>query len=181
MRVGLPTAQLYGQVRAGRVSSVDSSRHTAQVEFVEVDGAVSFDLHILVTRPGDYSLYTKDTPVLCLILDGRLGVGFVLGAFYTEDDEAPLDDEGARSIAGDDIRLGDPEAEDAVAKAPVCKQNFDDLKSHFDVVWNVITGGVINEPGMGAPSAFQTALKAAIMGSPYPTPDDPAAEKVTVK
>ncbi len=177
----LPPAQLYGQVRMGRVSSVDKSRHTAQVKFEELDGLTSWDLHILVTRPGDYSLYAVDTPVLCLILEGRLGIGFVLGAFYTDEDAAPLDDEGARSIAGEDIRLGDPEATDEVAKAPKVNENFDDLKTHFDAMWGVINGAVITEAGLGQPSALQAALKGVLAGSPYPQPLDVAAENVTVK
>jgi hypothetical protein len=110
-----PKSALYGQVRIGRVSAVGKSRHTVEVKFEELDGFVSWDLPVLVTRPGDYSLPAADTPVLCLIVDGRLGVGYVLGALYTESDEPPLDDDGKRSIAGDDIRLGDPEAEKAVA------------------------------------------------------------------
>jgi hypothetical protein len=109
-----PHAELYAQIRHGRVQSVDAKRHTARVEFFEIDGAVSWDLQVLVTRPGDYSLPAVGTPVLCAILDGSSGVGYVLGAIYTESDEAPLDDEGARSLAGDDVRLGDPEAEKPV-------------------------------------------------------------------
>ncbi len=177
----LPKAALYGQVRVGRVSAVGKSRHTVEVKFEEVDGFVSWDLHVLARNPGDYALPAADTPVLCLLLEGRLGVGFVLGCIYTEDDVPPLDDEGMRSIAGDDLRLGDPEAEDKVALAPKCKGNFDDIKSHFDAVWAVLTGPVINEAGMGGPSSLQAALKGAINGSPYPTPDDPAAENVSAK
>jgi phage baseplate assembly protein V len=102
-----PKSQLYGQVRVGRVVSVDAARHTAQVKFEEIDGFTSQDLQVLVTRPGDYSLPEANTPVVCLILDGDLGVGFVLGAIYTESDEAPIDDDGAREIAGADVRIAD--------------------------------------------------------------------------
>ena len=94
-------SQLYGQIRIGRVLSVDANRHTAQVQFFELDGFVSWDFPVLVTRPGDYSLPAQNTPVLCLIVDGRLGVGYVLGAIYTDSDSPPLNDDGQRSIVGD--------------------------------------------------------------------------------
>lgn len=177
----LPRSELYGQVRLGRVSSVDKSRHSAQVQFEEIDGFVSYDLQVLVTRPGDYSLPAKDTPVLCLLLDGRLGAGFILGAIYTDNDAAPLNDDGQRAVASDDLRLGAPDASDKVALAPKCKDNFDKLKQHFQVLEQIITGPPINEAGNGAPSSFQAALAAAIAGSAYPDPQDPAAEKVKAK
>jgi phage protein U len=82
----LPKSQFGGQFRVGRVSSVDASRHSAQVQFFEGDGFVSWDMAVVVNRGGDYWLPTKDTPVLCLLVEGRLGVGFVLGAIYTDSD-----------------------------------------------------------------------------------------------
>jgi hypothetical protein len=134
-----PPHQVTAQARIGRVSSVDKTRHTAQVQFEEVDGFVSWDLQVLVTRPGDYSLPEADSLVVCLILDGRLGVGFVLGAIYSEDDPAPLDDAGQRSITGDDIRLGDPEAGDKIALAPLVKDRLDALQDAFDNHTHIIT------------------------------------------
>jgi hypothetical protein len=73
--------------RVGRVSSVDASKAALGAgQFFEGDGFVSWDMQVLVNRGGDYRLPTKDTPVLCVLVDGRLGVGFVLGAIYTESD-----------------------------------------------------------------------------------------------
>ncbi len=166
-------SQFYGQFRKGRVSSVNKKDHTVQVEFFEHDGFVSPDMSMLVTHPGDYALPVKDTVVLCLIVDGRLGEGYVLGAIYTESDAAPLDDDGKRSIASDDLRLGDPAADKKVALAPTCKQNFDDIKSEFTTIKTALaslTGG---------------ATVAAAFTTPYSTvaysPSDPAAEKVSAK
>lgn len=176
-----PVAELRAQVRPGRVDSVDEKNSRVKVKFEEQDGFTSWDLQVLVPIGGDYALPAADTPVLCLLLDGRLGVGFVLGSFYTDNDSPPLSDAGKRSIVSDDLRLGTSDASDKVALAPKCKGNFDDQKQHFDAVWNVITGSVINEPGNGGPSALQAALKIAIQASPYPTPDDPAAENVSAK
>ena len=188
----LPTSHFYGQFRMGRVSSVGSSRHTVQVEFFEIDGAVSYDLQVLATRPGDYSIPAENTPVLCVLLEGAHGegrqlTGFVLGAFYTESDEPPLDDEAARAVAGDDLRLGDPDAEDPVALAPTVNDNFEALKQHFTAIEAIITGPTINEAGNGAPSAFQVALAAAINtpfplpSNSYPDPEDVSAEQVKAK
>ena len=174
-------SQLYGQVRTGRVSSVNADRHTAQVQFAEIDGFISYDLQVLRGFAADYCLPAEGVPVLCLILDGRLGVGYVLGAIYTESDAAPLSDAGQRAIVGDDMRLGTPDASDKIALAPKCKQNFDDLKTHFSALETVIMGPPISEPGNGSPSAFQTALAGALAGNSYPTPQDPAAEKVSAK
>src|SRR5690242_11599387 len=127
-----------GEVRTGRVSSVDDKKHTVRVTFTDVpsrdDDVVSADLSVLVTRPGDYSLPQKDTAVLCLLLEGKEGVGFVLGALYSDADAPPLDDAGKRSIAGDDVRLGAPDATDKVALAPKVKTGFDNLKTHFQAV-----------------------------------------------
>ncbi len=175
-----------GEIRTGRVSSTDAKRHTAQVKFTEIDGFVSYDLQVLVTRPGDYSLPAVDAPVLCLFLDAPVGgdtagTGYVLGAIYTESDAAPTDDSARRVVAGDDVRLGAFDAGSKVALAPKCKGNFDDLKTHFSAVEGVITGPPINEPGNGAPSALQAALAAAIGAAAYPTPADPAASKVSAK
>lgn len=114
MHADLPKSQFSGQFRWGRVSSVDAENHRVQVQFFEIDGFVSWDMQMLTTRPGDYSLPPRDTPVLCLLVDGRLGVGYVIGCFYTDDDSAPLSDDGQRSVASDDLRLGDPDAEKAV-------------------------------------------------------------------
>lgn len=156
----------------GRVSSVDTKSHTAQVQFFEIDGFVSWDLQVLVTRPGDYSLPAKDTPVLCALIDGRLGVGFVLGAIYTESDAAPLDDAGKRSIASDDLRLGTPDASDKVALASKCKDNFDKINGelgNISTTLGTLTGGATVN------AAFSTPYTKAY------SPSDPAAEKVSAK
>jgi phage baseplate assembly protein gpV len=179
----VPKAQLWAQVRWGRVSSVNADQHTVQVQFEEIDGFVSGDFGVLAMRPGDYALPPKDALVLCLLMDTRLAEGFVLGAFYSEKDAAPLSDAGQRSIASDDLRLGDPDAEDKVALAP--KVNDNDT-----ALWNVLndvcgnTAAVINEAGNGGPSSLQAAFKLAIAAQQLANklpPVDVAAEKVKAK
>lgn len=178
-----PSSQLYGQIRVGRVSSVDTKRHTAQVEFTEQDGFVSWDLQVLVTRPGDYSLPAKDAPVLCLLIDGRLGAGFVLGAIYTESDAAPLNDAGQRAVVCDDLRLGASDASDKVALAPKCNDNDTALWTILNSVCGA-SAPVVDEPGNGAPSALQVAFKTAIAAQQTAgkmPPADVSAEKVSGK
>lgn len=165
----LPPQQFHAQVRVGRISSVSASGHTAQVNFFEGDqDSVTFDLQIVFTRPGDYSLFAKDTPVLCLMMDGTRGVGFVIGAIYTEDDPPPLDDEGARSIAGDDIRLGDPEAEDKIALAPLVKSELDKIKTELNKISTTLAS-------LTGQASFTTPYT---MGY---SPTEPAAENVSAK
>jgi hypothetical protein len=177
MREPHPRAQLYGQVRTGRVSAVGKTRHTVEVEFFEGDGFVSWDLHVLVPMPGDYRLPPKDTPVLCLLVEGRLGVGYVLGCLYTDADEAPLDDDGQRSIAGDDIRLGDPEASDKVALAPATKDEIQKAVDYAEGIATAIQAGVAVAQDGGA------NLKATIVAAlpVKPTINEPAAENVSAK
>lgn len=178
----LPRSALYGQVRVGRVSAVGKSRHTVEVKFEEVDGFISWDLHVLSRNPGDYALPAVDTPVLCLLLDGRLGVGFVLGCFYTEEDEPPLSDEGQRSIAGDDIRLGDPEASDKVALSSLVKSNFDTLFDILDDVFGASSASIPDAPSgvNGVYTAVKAAIAAKQLAGDWPLADV-AAEKVKAK
>jgi phage baseplate assembly protein gpV len=156
----------------GRVSSVDAKRHTAQVKFDEIDGFVSWDLQVLVMRPGDYSLPPQNAPVLCALLDGTLGVGFVIGAIYTESDAAPLDDAGKRAVVGDDLRLGAADASDKVALSPKVKGELDKIKGELDKISTTLlslTGGA------SAPAAFGTAYTVGY------SPTAPDAEKVSAK
>lgn len=167
-----PRSQLYGQIRVGRVSSVDAKRHSAQVQFEEMDGFVSWDLQVLRGFAADYCLPAQNTPVLCLLLEGRLGVGYVLGAIYTENDAAPLDDAGKRSVAGDDLRLGDPAATDKVALSPKVKSELDKIKAELDKIATTLAslGG-----GVTTNAAFATPYSQGY------EPTAPDAEKVSAK
>ena len=68
---------------------------------------------------------------------------------------------------------------DYMALASLVKNELTRIQTHFAAVEAVITGVPIPEPGSGAPSAFQTALKAAITSSAYPSPND--VKSATVK
>lgn len=51
---------------------------------------------------------------------------------------------------------------------PDTKAQLDKVKDLLTQIVNVLNGSPIAEPGSGAPSALQTALKAAISGKPLP-------------
>lgn len=169
-----------GEMKMGRVSSVDKAKHTAKVKFEEVDGFVSYDLQVLASVGGDYALPADDTPVLCFLAEGRLGWGFVLGTFYTDADEPPLDNAGHRSIAGDDLRLGDPAADKFVALANLVKDELDKIKTELD---NVQTGlSTHTHPYTDTP--IGSAVTQPPPAPPYSvgySPTEPKAEKVKAK
>ncbi len=166
--------------RTGTVASVDAAKMTVRVTFHDSAGEhESGDLQMVATRAGDYALPAADDVVLCALDDGPDGLGWVIGFLYPEG-EPPLSDAGQRSIASGDLRLGaDPETTDKVSLSSLVDGNFSDQKTHFDALEAVITGPPITEPGNGAPSAFQTALAAALGLAPYPTPDATGADSVS--
>lgn len=171
--------ELDNLIRPGRVSSVDEKKHTAQVEFSEIDGLVTFDLSVLVTRPGDYSLPAPGSLVVCLMIPGTSGIGYVFGAIYSESDAPPLDDKGKRSIASDDLRLGDPAASDKVALAPATKT---EIQKAVDYISNVVTVLSAAAPAViDASAPLWAPVVAALSAIPAPVLVAPAAEKVSAK
>lgn len=186
-------SQFAGQFRCGRVSSVDKDKHTVQVQFEEQDGFVSPDFNMLVPFGGDYVLPAKDTAVLCLLIEGRLSDGFILGSFYNEADAPSLDDEKKRAIAGADILYGNEDTKqhvrgevylgggddpsDKVALAPKVKEELDKIKTELD---NIKTGlSTHTHPYTDTPAGPATTSPPA--DPPYTvgySPTEPSAEKV---
>ena len=168
---------LAGLVRTGRVSSIDAAAHTVQVKFEELDGFVSYDLPVLVTRPGDYALPAGKPMALCLMIPGASGIGYVLGFIYRDSDAPPLDDAGKRSIASDDLRLGAPDASDKVALAPATKTQINRVLDYAKGIATAIQAGVPTPQDGGA--NLKTTIVAALPVAP--TIDEPAASKVSAK
>lgn len=166
-----------GLIRVGRVSSVNAGKHTARVMFEEDDDLVSYDLPVLVARPGDYSLPDVDAPVVCLMAPGSAGVGYVLGAIYTDADAPPLSDAGQRSVAGDDLRLGAADATDKVALAPATKTEIQKVLDYAQGIATAIQAGV-PVPNDGGANLKATIIAALPL---VPTLDEPAAEQVSAK
>lgn len=169
-------------LRIGRVSSTDTTRHSARVRFLDKDGDApepmeSDDLPVLVTRTGDYSLPPVDGLVLCLIDPGPFGVGYVVGQLYSDADPAPLDDAGQRAIAGDDLRLGAADATDKVALAPATKTEIQKVLDYAKGIKTALQAGVpvANDGGAGLKTSVLAAWPAP------PTLAEPGAEKVSAK
>ena len=92
-----PRSEFGAKILAGRVSSVDAANKRVAVQFFDLDGQVVPDLIPLHARNGDYVLPSPETPVLCVLLDGLYGAGYVLGCFNTDSDSPSLDDAGKRA------------------------------------------------------------------------------------
>lgn len=168
------------ELRTGRVTSIDAKRHSAQVTFDEVDGFRSHDLQVLATRPGDYSLPAVDSLVLCALLDGTQGTGFVLGCIYSDEDAAPTDDSARRVVAGDDVRLGAADAEDKVALAPATKSEIQKVLDFAKGIADAINNATPFVPNDGGASVVG-AMRVLLAANPVPTLEEPAAEKVSAK
>jgi phage baseplate assembly protein gpV len=170
--------QIAGMVRTGRVSSTDKNKHTARVEFAD-DGEdqLSYDLQILVTRPGDYSLIAPGALVACLFVPGSSGDGFILGALYNDEDAPPADDDEVRVIEGEDLRLGASNAIDKVALAAATKDEIQKALDYANGIATAIMAGVVVAQDGGA------SLKATIIAALpiLPNLDEPAAQFVSAK
>lgn len=173
--------RMAGEFQWGRVSSVDAAKHTARVHFADEgeddDDVVSADLPVLVRCPGDYGLPVKDTLVLCAMVPGSDGVGWILGCFYSDADAPPLDDAGQRAIASDDLRLGAADATDKVALAPATKDEIQKALDYAEGIASAIQAGVPTPQDGGA------GLKGTIVAAlpVKPTLNEPAAENVSAK
>jgi len=91
--------------RIGRVSSVNGTNCTARVTFPDKDDLVSAELPIIVIGSKGtqgYWVPEVDTQVLCCFLPNPSGSGlnegFILGAFYSQQDPPEDKDENVRSI-----------------------------------------------------------------------------------
>ena len=98
-------------------------------------------------------------------------------------DEATLGkDDGVQvHLEAGTITIGDKAGADFVALAQKVLTELQNLQTHFAALEAVITGASIPEPGNGAPSALQIALKAAVALSPYPSPGSVAASQAKAK
>lgn len=88
-------------IRIGEVSSVDPKKCTARVVFDDEDGYVSDDLPIVQRNTQDvkdYWLPAVGEDVLCLFLPCGEEDGFILGSFYADEIEPPVNSETKRYL-----------------------------------------------------------------------------------
>lgn len=96
---------LESTVRTAVVSSTDPSRGTVRVRIPDDDDLVSYDLRVLSRKTHqdkDYWMPDVGEHVLCLFLPYGLEQGFVLGAFYSQEDQPPVASQDKRHVLFED-------------------------------------------------------------------------------
>lgn len=86
------TEELKQLIRWGTIVSVNKN-NTARVQFSDIDNIVSYDLHILVSN-ANKNRYQAPPDVgcnaLCIMMPTGHSDGFIIGTFYNEKNEAPI-------------------------------------------------------------------------------------------
>lgn len=91
--------------RVGRVSSINPGDGTVRVVFEDRQDMVSYDLPVIVRQSlknKDYFMPDVGEQVLCLFLPSGNAQGFILGAFYSDEDLPPVTDQGKRHVRFED-------------------------------------------------------------------------------
>ena len=123
----------------------------------------NFDRHELIDAVAVPGLATKANALPETDLDG-MQLGRIGGAIIH------IGDDGI-------VNIGEKAAAEFVALAQKTIDILAAAKAYNTAIEAIINGAAIPEAGMGAPSAFQAALKAAIALTSYPTDTDVAATK----
>jgi|GEM_PF-133486 len=94
-----------GIIRIGRVSSIDEAAGTAEVLFSDRDDLVSCDFPVTVPLTCNDKFYfmpAVNERVLCALLPNDTTQGFILGSFYSEVREPPVQDKNKFHIRFED-------------------------------------------------------------------------------
>ncbi|MGL5512671.1 MAG: phage baseplate assembly protein V [Sporomusa sp.] len=90
-----------GEIRYGRVSSVDPQCMTARVVFEDKGNMVSWDLLCITANSlenRDYWLPDVGKKVVCEIMDNENSQGFIKGAIYDTSNPSPRNNQDIRSV-----------------------------------------------------------------------------------
>lgn len=154
-------------IRVGIVSSVDADTCTAKVAFTDQANTVSYDLPIIVRgslSTKDYWLPDPNEQVLCLFLPTGISDGFILGAFYSEEDKPPVKDQNKRNITfADGTKIDYDQTNHKLtidAKGTVEILAADSITITGDVIVN----GTVTASGMSASGDIQ-ASSIAVSGN----------------
>ncbi len=97
--------QIKNLIRVGRVSSVNGSECSARVTFGDKDDLVSAELPVITIGSKGTRAYwvpEVDTQVVCIfdpnVSGSGLSPGFIIGAFYSDEDTPVESDASVRSI-----------------------------------------------------------------------------------
>ncbi|MBI9092725.1 MAG: phage baseplate assembly protein V [Desulfobacterium sp.] len=88
-------------VRVGVVVSTKPETGTVRVQFMDADGMVSHDLPALVPKTMEdkhYHMPDVGEQVLAIFLPLGLEQGFVLGSFYSNSDQVPVQDQNLHHV-----------------------------------------------------------------------------------
>lgn len=135
-------------IRIGTVFSIDATKGTARVEFVEEEHLTA-DLPYMQQRSGDdkdYTMPSSGERVAVLFLPIGVGRGFILGSIYDESNEPPLSNRGQRAIVSGDLRLGAYGATDPVALSGQTDSNFAEVRDKFNAHFHVTPSGPSDPP-----------------------------------
>ncbi len=101
----MDTNQVKNLIRVGRVSSVNGAACSARVTFGDKDDLVSAELPIVTFCSKETRAYwvpEVDTQVLCVfdpnVSGNGLSAGFVIGAFYSDEDAPAESDADVRGV-----------------------------------------------------------------------------------
>lgn len=179
-----------GLVRMGKVHSVDASAGTIVIEYSEEDATGqplrSYPMPFL-QRSHEHRPPVVNDHVL--VLDPSLGNGGAIafpgwpstarppvegggnGNVVYSGPETALIKSGSTQfwVTSSGIRIGADDASEAIPLGTTQKQKLDQILNYLKALHNILNGPPIAEPGMGAPSALQTSLKAAVIATPLPT------------
>ena len=82
-------------IRVGNVDSINAQNGTVRVRFPDRDDKVSKELKVIYHKTHQdksYFIPEINEIVLCVFLPGTQEEGFVLGAFYNQEDTVPVSD-----------------------------------------------------------------------------------------
>ncbi len=87
-------------IEHGRISSVNPENHTARIVITDRDNMVSGELPIL--HHGVYWLPEVGDTVACIMMPNSKSMGFIIGAFYNQEDKPPVNNKNKHHIRFND-------------------------------------------------------------------------------
>lgn len=151
-----------------KVVEVDKNKYTCTVAPIDDAAAQRFDVRLLPietesgTQTGFVCFPEKDTEVLCVKFDKD--ETFILAVFKVESVLWLVGDSFKMAVDNNGNTVFNDGQNEGLVIAPELKKQVDKNTAILDAIKAVLEGSPINEPGNGAPSALQVALKAATTG-----------------
>lgn len=151
-----------------KVVEVDKNKYTCTVAPIDDAAAQRFDVRLLPietesgTQTGWVCFPEKDSEVLCAKFDKD--EAFILSVFKIESVMWLVGDNFKMTVDNNGNTVFNDGQNEGMVIAPELKKQVDKNTAILDAIKLVFEGTPVNEPGNGAPSALQIALKAATTG-----------------